>query len=117
MKKTKKTFSFDLDNTICKTNSNNYLKSKPYKKVIKLINKLYDNGHSIKIFTARYMGRNNDNILKANKIGYKETVRQLKKWKLKYSKLFISKPSADIYIDDKSYGYNKKWLTDFKKYL
>tara|TARA_B100001057_G_C22342434_1_gene753817 strand:+ start:390 stop:620 length:231 start_codon:yes stop_codon:yes gene_type:complete len=76
MKKTKKTFSFDLDNTICKTNSNNYLKSKPYKKVIKLINKLYDNGHCIKIFTARYMGRNNDNILKANKIGYKETVRQ-----------------------------------------
>ena len=49
MKKTKKTFSFDLDNTICKTNSNNYLKSKPYKKVIKLINNLYDNGHSIKI--------------------------------------------------------------------
>ena len=31
---------FDLDNTICKTNSNNYLKSKPYKKVIKLISKL-----------------------------------------------------------------------------
>ena len=29
-----------------------------------------------------------DNILKANKIGYKETVRQLKKWKLKYDKLF-----------------------------
>ena len=116
-KKKKLTLSFDLDNTICKTSSGNYLKSKPNKQIIKLINNLFDNGHTIKIFTARYMGRNNDNILKANKMGFKKTALQLKKWGLKYNKLFITKPSADIYIDDKSYGYNKNWTTEFKKYL
>ena len=116
-KKKKLTFSFDLDNTICKTSFSNYLRSKPDKRIIKLINSLFDNGHTIKIFTARYMGRNNDNILKANKMGFKKTVHQLKKWELKYNKLFISKPSADIYIDDKSYGYNKSWINEFKKYL
>ena len=63
MKKEKKIiFCFDLDNTICKTKKSDYLSSKPKKNVIKLINKLYDQGHTIKINTARYMGRNNDDI-------------------------------------------------------
>ena len=82
-----------------------------------MINKLYEKGHIIKINTARYMGRNKDNISKCNKIGYKKTVTQLKKWGLKYHKLFLTKPSSDIYIDDKSFGYNTKWKKSFKKYL
>ena len=74
-----KTICFDIDNVICRTNAKNeYSKSKPNIKVIKLINKLYDNGYTIKIFTARYMGRNNDNIRLANKQGYKKTLKQLK---------------------------------------
>jgi len=40
--------------------------------------------------------------------------KQLKKFGIKYHKLFISKPSADIYIDDKAYGYDKSWLKKFK---
>lgn len=115
--KKKLTFCFDLDNTISKTTSNNYLNSKPNKKAILIVNKLFDNGHYIKIFTARYMGRNNDNIKKANKIGYKRTFFQLKKWNVKFNKLLITKPSADIYIDDKSYGYSKKWQKSFAKYM
>ena len=43
------------------------------------------------------------------------TQNQLQSWGLKYHKLFISKPSADIYIDDKSYGYDKSWVNRFKK--
>ena len=39
----------------------------------------------------------------------------LKKFGIKYHKLFISKPSADIYIDDKSFGYSNKWIKDFLK--
>ena len=42
------------------------------------INLLYNAGHTIKIFTARYMGRNGDNISKSNKLGYKKTILQLK---------------------------------------
>ncbi len=50
------------------------------------------------------MGRNNDNI----KQGFKKTHKQLKSWGLKFHKLVISKLAADIYIDDKLYGYNSK---------
>lgn len=114
-----KIMCFDIDNIICRTNaSNDYSKSKPNIKVINLINELYDNGYTIKIFTARYMGRNNDNIVLANKQGYKKTFNQLKKWNLKFHKLFISKPSFDVFVDDKSFNYKKNWLSSFrKKYL
>lgn len=113
----KKIFCFDLDNTLCVTKKNNYLKSKPKKKIIKLVNELYNNGHTIKIFTARFMGRSKDNIYKANQKAHKLTLKQINNWGLKFHKLLISKPSADIYIDDKAYGYNNKWIKDFKKYL
>ena len=38
----KKKFCFDLDGVICTTYKNNYKNSKPKKKVINTINKLYD---------------------------------------------------------------------------
>ena len=79
----------------------NYRSAKPYKSVIKLINKLFNKGHFIKIFTARYMGRNNDNIKAARKEGYKMTLEQLKSWNLKFHKLIFGKPSFDILIDDR----------------
>ena len=113
----KRLFCFDLDNTICKTNGNKYKSSVPYKKAIKIINSLYDNGHIIKIFTARFMGRSNDNYKSANKRAYKFTFKQLKKWNLKFHKLFVNKPSSDIYVDDKSYGYNKDWQIKFIKFI
>ena len=65
--KKKLTYCFDIDNTICETIGSNYEKSKPKIKIIKLINNLYDNGHTIKLYTARYMGRNDDKISKAKK--------------------------------------------------
>ena len=36
-----KRLCFDLDGVICTTNNSEYKKSKPKKKIIKLINKLY----------------------------------------------------------------------------
>ena len=29
----------------------------------------------------------------------------------------MGKPSYDIFIDDKAYGYNYKWLNYYKKYV
>ena len=113
----KKTFCFDIDNTICSTKGNKYKKSRPKQKIIKLINKLYNNGHIIKIYTARYMGRTNDNIVLSKKKANNFTQKQLEKWGLKYHKIFFGKPSSDIYIDDKNYGYHINWIKDFKKYL
>ena len=115
--KKKITFCFDIDNTICKTKNSDYKKSKPDIAAIKLINELYEKGHIIKLNTSRYMGRFNDNINKSKKKGSLETIKQLNKWGLKFHKVFLGKPSSDVYIDDKSYGYNKKWKLRFKKYL
>lgn len=110
-------YCFDLDNVLCRTFGNNYKKSKPIKKNIKVLNILKKKGHYIKIFTSRFMGRNNDNASKANKQGYKFTKKQLKKWNVKYSKLILGKPSYDLYIDDKNLGFSKNWVVDLKKIL
>ena len=59
MKLKNKILCFDLDGIICKTSKKNYMSARPIKKVINLINKLYFDNYII-IFTARYMGRNND---------------------------------------------------------
>ena len=108
-------FCFDLDNVICKTKKNYYKKSKPIYNSIDIVNKLYYQGHFIKIFTARFMGRSNENVNQAVLKGYKFTQKQLKKWKVKYHYLIFGKPSYDIIIDDKSFNYKKNWHHSFKK--
>ena len=49
------------------------------------------------IFTARYMGRNKENISIAKKQGYKLTYNQLIKWGLKFDELRFGKPTFDVY--------------------
>jgi hypothetical protein len=99
---------FDLDGVICKTIGNDYSKSKPIKKNVKKINKLY-NDYFIKIFTARFMGRSNENTVMASKRGRNLTAQQLKKWGVKYDVLIMGKPSFDLYVDDKNLNFNKNW--------
>lgn len=113
----KKTLCFDLDGVICNTKKNFYKKSKPKISTIRFINKLYNKGYFIKIYTARYMGRNNDNIIKAKKAGFKFTEKQLKNWNLKYHKLIVGKTSYDYIVDDKSIGFDKNWKTELKNKL
>lgn len=109
------TFLIDIDNTICITKGNDYANSKPILKKIKILNKLYANGHIIKFFTSRYMGRNNENIIKAKKQGYSFTKKQLKKWGCNYHYLFFGKPSHDVSIDDKSLFFSKNWDVKISK--
>ena len=61
-----KTFCFDLDNTLCDTVNSQYEKSKPKKNAIKTVNYLFEKGHTIKINTARYMGRSKDDLKDMN---------------------------------------------------
>jgi hypothetical protein len=105
----KKTFCFDIDNTICKTFKNHYSKSRPYKTKIKIINMLFDKGHKIILFTARGMSKYNGNKSIVKKKLYNFTKKQLCTWNIKYHKLFIGKPSYDIFIDDKYLNFNKNW--------
>ena len=97
-----KTYVFDIDGTVCTSvNDGDYSKAKPYKHRIAEINSLYDQGIKIVFYTARGMGRyENDAVKAANKF-YSLTIKQLEEWGIKYNKLFMGKPSGDIYVDDK----------------
>ena len=112
-----KKLCFDIDNVICITKGKNYKNAKPNIPGINKINELFDNGYMIKLFTARYMGRNSENIARAKKQGLKMTETQLKKWKIKYHKLIFGKPSFDLFVDDKSIYFKKNWHTKLDKYL
>jgi hypothetical protein len=104
----KKIVCIDIDGVICKTKKNNYKSSKPINQAIKKIKKLKEKFY-IKLFTARFMGRSNENKIKAEKKGYKTTKLQLKKWGVEYDELIFGKPSYDYIIDDKSIFFKKNW--------
>ena len=109
-KKKNKIYAFDIDGVICTTLNSDYTKAIPNENAIKKINKIYADGNKVIIFTARYMGRTNNNIEQAKILGYKETFRQLRGWGLNFHELFMGKPSYDILIDDKAYDYNESWI-------
>ena len=90
-----KVYCFDLDDTLCSLSSKNYSKAIPIPEAIKEVNRLYDLGNTIKIFTARGT---------TSKIDYTIlTQQQLKSWGLKYHELIMNtKPSFDIIIDDRA---------------
>ena len=91
-------YVFDIDGTICE---GKYEFAIPKMERIHRINMLYDEGHYIKYFTARGMGRHKDNANKAYNEFYSFTEKQLRDWGCKYHELIMGKPSGDFYIDDK----------------
>lgn len=98
-----KVYVIDIDDTICKRpNGSDYENSIPIRNRIAQVNKLYDDGNIIKYFTARGMGRYNDDLKLAKSKFYNTTETQLKVWGCKYHVLIFGKPSADYYIDDKA---------------
>ena len=82
-----KTFCFDLDNTLCTTFGKDYSRAKAKKNAIKTVNYLFEKGHTIKINTARYMGRSKDDLKDKKKL-HKKISKQLNKFGIKYHKLF-----------------------------
>jgi hypothetical protein len=94
-------YCIDLDNTICKTNGTDYKNSEPIPEAVAKVNALYDEGHTIKIFTGR--GSNSGNDWRAL------TVSQLFKWGIKYHTLLLTKPTCDFIIDDKAINA-KEWM-------
>lgn len=93
----------DVDGTICtKTEGGEYHIAKPFVERIAKINRLYDEGNTIIYFTARGMHSSDDNLYDAYESRYCQTKNQLETWGVKYHKLIIGKPYADVYIDDKA---------------
>lgn len=85
----------DLDNTLCITEGTDYKNSKPIVKRIEYINKYYDQGHNITIYTARGSKTKIDH--------YELTKSQLELWGVKFHNLVVGeKPVYDLFIDDKA---------------
>lgn len=93
-------YVFDLDFTLCQPRLNSdgswdFLHSTPYTDRILQINRLWDEGHTIIVDSAR--GQNGDSTV------YDFTFKQLLQWGLKFHQLRIGgKFEADFYIDDKA---------------
>jgi hypothetical protein len=87
-------YVFDLDGTICDTPGNKYEESKPIQCRINKVNKLFNEGHTIIIDSARgcTSGRN----------WFYYTCEQLKNWGLLFHHLRTGhKFGGDVFVDDK----------------
>lgn len=91
-------YIIDIDDTICHTPNidgvNRYDLSTPIENRIAIINKLYDEGITIKYWTARGASTGKD--------WYDLTVNQLESWGCKYHEFSDGKPSYDVFICDKA---------------
>ena len=95
------TYVFDIDGTLCTLSDGVYENAEPVSYRIKKVNELYNSGHTIILNTARGMGRTKNNSLLAESMFREITEKQLEEWGVKYHKLFMGKPSGDLYIEDK----------------
>ena len=95
------TYVFDIDGTICTNTNGRYKEAVPFKDRIEKINRLYEEGNKIIFLTARGMGRSDNSAAYAYSAFYDFTRDQLLDWGVKFSGLYLGKPSGDIYIDDK----------------
>lgn len=87
-------YAFDIDNTLLATVGNDYANSTPIQHRIDRVNKLFDEGHTIYLFTARGSASGKD---------YQElTTKQMQKFGVKHHRLIMGKPDADLFIDDKA---------------
>ncbi len=103
-------YCFDLDGTLCsQTHDKKYMEAVPFSKAIEAVNKLFDQGHTIIIDTARGSTSGFD--------WSSMTENQLKSWGLKYHKLIVGKKiHADIFIDDKAISA-EEWRDSLEKDL
>ena len=93
----------DIDDTICHTEVKmDYENAKPFMERIEKINKLYDEGHYIKYWTARGSVTGLE--------WYDVTLNQLKEWGCKFSELSVGeKPDYDLLICDKTKRIEELW--------
>jgi hypothetical protein len=87
-------YCFDIDGTICTNTYGDYEQAQPFAYRIAHVNALFDNGHTVKLFTARGT---------TTGIDWRDaTTAQLAEWGVKYHELILGKPHADVFIDDKA---------------
>ncbi len=90
-------FVFDIDGVIAlKREDLDYAQAQPNERMIRIINRLYEWGNEIVLFTARGY---------VTGIDWRPvTEKQMKDWGVHYSELHMGKLNADFYVDDKMIG-------------
>jgi uncharacterized HAD superfamily protein len=96
-------YVIDIDGTICQEviipdsgGKKDYANHIPYMDRIAKVNRLYDQGHTIKYMTARGISSGVDYL--------DLTKNQLDKWGAKYHELSVGKKEHyDVWIDDKAF--------------
>jgi len=93
----------DLDGTIC-TEEKTFSRAlaKPLEGAVEKINRLFELGHTIIIYTARTW------------MEYEMTAHWLQKHEIKYHQLMMGKPIGDYWIDDRALHFNG-WDNIFNK--
>lgn len=95
----------DLDGTILEEKSKEEkAKAMPLPGAVEAVNKLYEMGHVITIYSAR---TNSDLEL---------TLKQLKKYGIKYHCLVLGKPVGDMFIDDRAFVF-RDWKGNWRNLL
>jgi uncharacterized HAD superfamily protein len=89
----------DMDGTIC-TEEKTYSRAlaKPLPGAVENINKLYDEGHIVLIYSARTW------------MEYEMTYDWLCKYNIKFHQLILGKPIGDVWIDDRAINF-KSWAS------
>ena len=115
-----KIYAFDLDDTLCYRDSNlehlgpeKYKHCKPIPEMIDKLNKLYNDGHTIYIYTARGMGQFKGDLVKVYNELYVLTLESLKEWCIKHHGLIMGKLHYDVLVDDKAIN-DKDFKNNFK---
>jgi hypothetical protein len=95
-------YVIDIDGTLCTEDEPNVADRKPHPQRIAMINRLVDEGHSVDIYTSRGMKSTGDDPVAADAKYRKLTEQQLAEWGVKYNRLYMGKPNADLYVDNKN---------------
>lgn len=87
-----------MDGTICSEERQfSRCLAKPKANAIETINKLYESGNTIIIYSARTW------------VEYEMTVDWLNKHGVRYHQLMMGKPIGDVWIDDRAINCNNNW--------
>jgi len=85
----------DMDGVLCNCTMGDYTKAEPNVGNIRKVNKLFDDGYMVVVWSAR---KHDDDPLGV----FNLTKAQLDKWGVRYHVLSFDKPMYDILVDDKA---------------